>query len=228
MKRLKWHLGCKPGWDYCNIIGISSLSCWERPSLLLRVKGEAQKAESGGAVLGEGIARHFRTIPRAYSRAVSSRNRVWGRAPAAKKFYCILEGPDGLSRNLLGPSLGRGTWTLGPSTCKTNPFHIGPVSLVQFSNLFQQLGRLLRSKVDVCKVLRCADAVLARVVVTKQRLDGVRSEQGVRHERTRQPANHESTLRLHNQGHYVQNILQLYMPSVLWRCWLLAGRVSGL
>jgi len=98
---------------------------------------------------------------------------------------------------------------------------------VQFSNLFQQLGRLLRSKVDVCKVLRCADAVLARVVVTKQRLDGVRTEQGVRHERTRQPANHESTLRLHNQGHYVQNILQLYILYAFSALTVLVGWQEG-
>ena len=132
---------------------------------------------------------------------------------------------------MLGPSLGRGTWTpwslVNLPTCKTNPFHIGPVSLVQFSNLFQQLGRLLRSKVDVCKVLRCADAVLARVVVAKQRLDGVRSEQGVRHERTRQPANHESTLRLHNQGHYVQNILQLYILYAFSALTVLVGWQEG-
>jgi len=56
-----------------------------------------------------------------------------------------------------------------------------PVSLVHLCNLLQQLGRLLRSKVDMGEVLS-SSAVFTRVIVTEQRLDGVGTKQRMCHE----------------------------------------------
>ena len=87
-------------------IGGCSLSCWEGPNLIFRVRGEArrakpeaERADSGGGVLEEGEAR----------------------------FSCILAAPDGPSCNLLRPSSG-GMPPLNPpmSQCKHQvkvPFH---------------------------------------------------------------------------------------------------------
>ena len=58
---------------------------------------------------------------------------------------------------------------------------------MHLGNLLQQLVGLLRSKDDMCEILH-ADTVITAVIVTEQRLDGIGAEQGMRHERTRQPA----------------------------------------
>ena len=46
--------------------------------------------------------------------AASSRSGVQGGAPAAKRFSCILQAPDGLSWNFFGPSSG-GHYPLKPA-----------------------------------------------------------------------------------------------------------------
>jgi len=67
--------------------------------------------------------------------------------------------------------------------CETWLCRVQPVCPVHISNLFQQFIGLLWCKVDVCEVLY-SDAVFTRVIVTKQRLDGVWSQQGMSHEWT--------------------------------------------
>jgi len=70
-------------------IGISSPPGWEGPGLLFRVRGEAQRAESGGGVLGEG--QPAPSIPPARwsgGAGVLPDTPEWGSggAPAAKNF----------------------------------------------------------------------------------------------------------------------------------------------
>jgi len=91
------------------IAGRSSPSCWQRPSLLFKGKGEAGKAkspkpeaESGSGVLGDGDGEWAASsLPINYrgseGSAVSCPSRVRGGAQAAKRFSCILEVPDGVS-----------------------------------------------------------------------------------------------------------------------------------
>ena len=82
--------------------------CWEGPRLLFRVRGEwtrperpkpeAKRAESGNGVLVGGAGQPAPPPLAMESEGpVSSSIGVWGRAPAAKTFSCILEAPDGLS-----------------------------------------------------------------------------------------------------------------------------------
>jgi len=78
------------------------------PSLPFRVRGEAKRADSGGAVLGEGTASPLSTIYGVWGTAVSSRSGVQGAATAAKRFSCVLAAPDHLSWNFLGQVLGEG------------------------------------------------------------------------------------------------------------------------
>jgi len=61
------------------------------------------------------------------------------------------------------------------------------VCSVKFGNLLQQFVGLVRREPEVLDVLG-AGAVFFEVVVAELRLDCVRAEQRVRHERTRQPA----------------------------------------
>ena len=91
-------------------IGGSIPSCRKGPSVLFRVRGEGRWAEARGRERGWGSWRGAASLlPISYGvcgSAVSSRSEVRGGAPAAKRFSCILEGPDGLSCNLLGTKFG--------------------------------------------------------------------------------------------------------------------------
>jgi len=75
------------------------------PSLLFRVKDEAQMVESGDGVRGGGNQPPSNQLVGLEERCKLPQ-RGPGRAPAAKRFSCILEGRDSLSRNLFGAKFG--------------------------------------------------------------------------------------------------------------------------
>jgi len=105
-----------------DIGGGSSPSCWEKPCLLFRVRGEGRRVKARGpkgrqrgwGLLGKGAASLLPTSWEVWGIAVSSSSGVGGGAPAAKRFSCILEEPDSLSWNLLGAKFG-GHGPLPPS-----------------------------------------------------------------------------------------------------------------
>jgi len=71
---------------------------------MLCLRGEAQRAKSGSEVLGDRAASTPHQLGSLGS-AVCSPSGVRGGTLATKRFSCILQAPDGLSRNLLGAKL---------------------------------------------------------------------------------------------------------------------------
>jgi len=98
-------------------------------------KPEAQKAESGGGVLG-GV----------WGSAVSSPSAVGDGAPAARRFSCISEVPNCLSWNLLGSKFGRGEGTapLNPPMSGGPSVILGPATSSSAVAAYDKLKIILR------------------------------------------------------------------------------------
>ena len=95
--------------------GASSPSCWKDPCLLYFGQGLRSKAWTAEARGPKGQERKWGWGQLAPSLAAIGSgnccklpNRDPGRAPAAKRFSCILEAPDGFSLNWLRAKFGRG------------------------------------------------------------------------------------------------------------------------
>ena len=89
-----------------SLIGASSQSCWGGSKLLFRRAEARRLKDRQGRVLVEGKP----SSPLPPARGLEERYKVpqqgQERSPVAKTFTCIPDAPDGLSWNLLRPSLG--------------------------------------------------------------------------------------------------------------------------
>jgi len=132
-------------WIEC--IGASSPSCGERPNLLFRVRGEARWAEARGPKGRErGVLGDLPTSYRVWGSGVSSPIGVRGKAPAAKRFSCILEAPDSLAKNLLGAKLGGWAWPPCPP----------PFNLPMIESRVIGEGQTVNAKMCVCTSIYAA------------------------------------------------------------------------
>jgi len=91
-----------------------------------------QGRESGGGILGEGVASPS-PISQGLGSNVNSPSGVQGGALAAERFSCILQAPDGLSWNLSGAKFRWGHAPLGPlkSAYTSHPVIQAPRQLQQ-------------------------------------------------------------------------------------------------
>jgi len=94
--------------------------------------------------------------------------------------------------------------------------YMKPVCLVHLGNLFQQLCGLLRSKVDVWKILS-SSAVLTAVIVTEERLDSVWTKESVCHKWTRQPTQWSQTHLTHSFSQSTSQRKLFLSHVVMWR-----------
>jgi len=88
--------------DQAHHVGSGQASQFSSEARAEEPKPEVQRAESGGGVLGEGTVS---PSPPARESAERCKLTQWvvGRSPGPNRFSFILEAPDSLFRNLLGP-----------------------------------------------------------------------------------------------------------------------------